>query len=82
MEAGRAYIFYAYASEVKFTYNNDAEVANPVEGEALVGTFEDTTVGEDGMYVMSGNRVYLALPESTVKANRAYIDLTNVPVVE
>lgn len=79
MVAGTPYIFKADATgDVKFAYNNDA-VATPVAATGLVGTFDDININADGMYVISSNVVRLATASSTVKANRAYIDLTNVP---
>lgn len=78
MVAGTPYIFKADAAgDVKFAYNNDA-VDDPVAVTGLVGTFVDTYIGFEEMYVISNNVVRLATGTSTVKANRAYINLNEV----
>ncbi|MBQ9363115.1 MAG: Ig-like domain-containing protein [Bacteroidaceae bacterium] len=82
LTAGVGYIFQATASEISLTPNGTT-VDTPVTGGALVGTFEDETAVDDGMYIVSGNLLCeTAGGFGYINANRAYIDLTNVPVAE
>ena len=82
MSAGTPYIFKATQDNPTFTMSGEA-VADPVAALGLVGTFTEITAPKgDSYFVLSGNKLYNVDADAnvTVGANRAYIDLTAVPV--
>ncbi len=82
MSAGTPYIFKATQDNPTFTMSGEA-VSEPVAALGLVGTFTAITAPKgDSYFVLSGNKLYNVDADAnvTVGANRAYIDLTAVPV--
>ena len=78
--AGKPYIFQATANEITVTYTGE-EVGAPVEGaNGLTGTFTDITAGGlTGNYIIAENKVWVAGDQTTLPANRAYINAAQVP---
>ena len=84
LEAGKPYIFKATASEIAVTYEAE-EALTPVAGaNGLTGTFTD--IAADGIlvdnYIIAQNQIWVAGEETTLPANRAYINATLVPTTE
>ena len=84
LEAGKPYIFKATASEIAVTYEGE-EALTPVAGaNGLTGTFTD--IAADGIlvdnYIIAQNQIWVAGEETTLPANRAYINATLVPTTE
>lgn len=80
LTAGVGYIFKATANEIKLTPNNTT-VEDPVQDGAIVGTFTSATPVANGMYILSNNQLCQTAENfGFIVANRAYIDLTDVPV--
>ena len=78
MEAGKPYIFLASGSELKVIYSGEA-VAEALADNGLVGSFEYLDVAE-GMYLISNNKLVLCGTGCSIAANRAYIDMDEVPL--
>ena len=78
--AGKPYIFLAdeNANQLKVNYYG-VITSEPSSENGLIGTFADADIDE-GLYLVSGNRIVETDAESQINANCAYIDLTNVPV--
>ena len=84
LEAGKPYIFKATASEIAVTYEAE-EALTPVAGaNGLTGTFTD--IAADGIlvdnYIIAQNQIWVAGEETTLPANRAYINATLIPTTE
>ncbi len=79
LEAGVAYIFKANSDELT-AYYTGAAVAEPVSGNALVGTFTETLAPQgENSYVLSGGKIYQVDSDVTLGANRAYFDVSQIP---
>ena len=82
MSAGTPYIFKATQDNPTFTMSGEA-VSEPVATLGLVGTFTEIFAPKgDSYFVLSGNKLYNVDADAnvTVGPNRAYIDLTAVPM--
>lgn len=78
LEAGRPYIMVPSAEHVVLAYSGAAaETAGCYNG--LVGTFDASSVPE-GYFLISNNQVKKCGSGCSVAANRAYIDMDEVPV--
>lgn len=75
--AGRPYIFKAENETLAAVYGN-REATSALEHNGLVGSLEDTPVAE-GMYLISDNMVKKCGTGCSIAANRAYINMENVP---
>ena len=83
LEAGRPYIFYATADILEVVYAGSA-VIEPVDDEAnhgLKGSFIQTKITQsDDNYIIYNNALYFVNSDNVyVGANRAYLDMTDVP---
>jgi len=80
LEAGHAYIFEAEATEITGIIGDTAANA-PVAVNGLYGTYVNMPAGSlTGKYVVApGNVVSLCGSNAYLNANRAYIDLSEVP---
>lgn len=86
MEAGKPYFIKASATgDVDFLFHNIArgattKVSAPVAtgNNGLVGTFVDNGNVPQGMYILSSNQLYRVDRDLAFKANRAYLDLSQV----
>lgn len=76
LEAGKPYIFQASADVLYAIYSANVAVADSYNG--LVGSFAGTAVAE-GMYILSNNQVKKCGTGCSIGANRAYINMENVP---
>ena len=78
--AGKPYIFKATATEL-VVVSNATEVAAPVDGaNGLTGTFTDIVAGGlTGNYIIAENKVWVAGDQTSLPANRAYINAAQVP---
>lgn len=74
---GRPYIFKAENETLAAVYGNK-EATSALEHNGLVGSLEDTPVAE-GMYLISDNMVKKCGTGCSIAANRAYINMDNVP---
>jgi hypothetical protein len=77
-EAGVPYIFKATEATLNAYYTGDA-ATEVGKANGLVGSFEGTAVAA-GNYVIKNNAVCPAGDGVTIGANKAYIDLSQVPV--
>ena len=75
--AGRPYIFKAENETLAAVYGNK-KATSALEHNGLVGSLEDTPVAE-GMYLISDNMVKKCGTGCSIAANRAYINMENVP---
>ena len=92
MEAGKPYIYKTFEAkkrdgeikdetDVYFFKAGYEKVNAPIANKGLVGTFTNTTAPTgDNIYVLSGNMLYTVNSEVAVGANKAYINLNQVPV--
>lgn len=80
--AGKSYIFRATADELVLPYNGEA-VVEPVATNGLVGNLSETPLNvPQSMYVLGNNQLRkLAGGTASVGQNRAYVDLTNVTML-
>lgn len=88
LEAGVPYILYAESSALVLLYAGEP-VATPLSRNGLQGTFEGVNPDKDaedaaldGKYVFSNNVLRKCLPGSSVGENKAYVDLSKVPLLE
>lgn len=77
IEAGKPYIFLGSGSDLHVTYSGQA-VAEAGSENGLVGSFDSCDVAE-GMYLLSNNEVVKCGTGCTIGANRAYINMKDVP---
>lgn len=77
LTAGQPYIFQATASTLSATFTGDVAPAGNHSG--LIGSLTGTSVAE-GMYLLSGNEIVLCGTGCSIAANRAYINMTSVPL--
>ena len=84
LRAGVAYIFQANEDATKLiAAYSDESIDEPISAEynnGLAGSFEGQDV-EEGMYLLSGGAIVKCGTGCSIAANRAYIDMSNVPVV-
>lgn len=84
MEAGKPYFVKATAQgDIDFWYHRLAagattRVREPVPNNGLVGTLVDNGNVPEGMYILSSNQLYLVNSALPFKANRAYVDLSQI----
>ena len=81
LEAGVPYLFQVNedASKLLAAYGKQS-VATAGSNNGLIGSLTGTEVAE-GMYLLSGGKIVLCGTECSIAANRAYIDMSQVPVV-
>jgi len=83
--AGVAYIFQANEGATKlvaaYCGDSTSEVADASANNGLVGSLNGTAVAK-GMYLLSGGKVVKCGTGCNIAANRAYIDMSQVPVVD
>ena len=82
--AGVAYIFQAKEGATKLVAAySDESIDEPFAAEdnnGLAGSFTGTDVAE-GMYLLSDGKIVKCGTDCSIAANRAYIDMTKVPVL-
>jgi len=78
LQAGKPYIFKATNSKIVAAYTGVAAAASSDNG--LVGSLTETDVDE-GKYLLSNGTIVKCGTGCAIAANRAYIDMTNVPVI-
>lgn len=88
LEAGVPYLIYAEASSLAMIYGGEP-VDAALGRNGLQGTFVGVNAGQDpsdatlqGKYVLSGNMLRRCAAGSSVGANKAYVDLEKVPVLD
>jgi hypothetical protein len=79
MEAGKPYLFLPSSSQLSLTYYGSSVVNTPGSENGLIGSFEGMDV-DPGMYLLSNNKIVLCGTGCDIGANRAYIDMSAVPV--
>ena len=82
LEAGMPYIFLAHESTIGVFYTDDAEETDAKKKNGLHGTLVDIPSGMNGtnVYMLYNNQVlHSTNPGSYLNANRAYIQLNEVP---
>ena len=79
-QAGVPYIFEATATSLQAYYSQES-TATASDNNGLVGSLDGTAVAE-GMYLLSGGKVVKCGTGCNIAANRAYIDMSQVPVVD
>lgn len=81
LEAGVPYLFQVNedASKLLAAYGKQS-VATAGSNNGLIGSLTGTDVAE-GMYLLSGGKIVLCGTGCSIAANRAYIDMSQVPVV-
>lgn len=79
LEAGVPYIFQATAGTISVTYIGAAATASSANG--LVGSLDGCDVAE-GMYLISSNQVKKCGTGCSIAANRAYINMADVPAYD
>ncbi len=82
LDAGRPYIFRAAASTLEVAYTGDAVLAPLTEGNnGLVGSFSQVKIAQsENNYIIYNNALYFVNTDNVyVGANRAYLDMTDVP---
>ena len=77
--AGRPYLFQADGSKLSAIYNGEAASAGSNNG--LVGSIAGTSVAP-GMYLLSSGTIVKAGTDCSIGANKAYINMGNVPVYD
>ena len=81
LEAGKPYIFYPHSNEVTVYYDNTTS-AVPLSHNGLHGTFDGITAASNflkGKYLVVGDRMVLCGDGCSLAANRAYIELDEIP---
>ena len=81
LEAGKPYIFYPHSNEVTVYYDNTTS-AIPLSHNGLHGTFDGITAASNllkGKYLVVGNSIVLCGNGCSLAANRAYIELDEIP---
>ena len=78
LEAGMPYIFCATSDTLAVAFSGEA-VTEAGQSNGLIGTLVGQDVDE-GMYMLTDNIVQLCGTGCSIGANRAYIDMTQVPV--
>lgn len=82
LNAGQAYIFVAEEEAIRLWYSG-SEVLTPLDGaeaRGFYGTFADMAAGSlTDKYVIANGKLRLCGTGATLGANRAYLDLQDVP---
>lgn len=78
LKAGVPYVFRPTADLLVVAYTEGASVDNPTSANGLYGSFAGESVAE-GMYLLSGNKIVKCGTGSKIGANRAYINMDEVP---
>ena len=78
MLAGVPYLFQATAATLSLTYPESSAVTTAGSDNGLIGSFAATPVDE-GMYLLSNNTIVLCGTGCSIAANRAYINMNEVP---
>ena len=81
MEAGKPYLFLPDNNQLSLTYYGNTIVKMPRSENGLIGSFEYMDVAE-GNYLLSNNSIVLCGQDCSIDANRAYINMNEVPVYE
>ena len=79
MEAGKPYLFLPSESQLSLTYYGSTVVNTPGSENGLVGSFTGMDVAP-GYYLLSNNTIVLCGENCNIAANRAYIDMSEVPL--
>ena len=79
LEAGVPYIFLATGTELA-VYSDGTTAATPGNHNGLHGTFDDETPVAAGNYILLNNELRPSDGNAKVNANRAYLDMSGVPV--
>lgn len=78
LKAGVPYVFRPTADLLVAAYTEGTFVDNPASANGLYGSFVGESVAE-GMYLLSGNKIVKCGTGSKIGANRAYINMDEVP---
>ena len=78
MLAGVPYLFQATAATLSLTHPESSAVTTAGSDNGLIGSFAATPVDE-GMYLLSNNTIVLCGTGCSIAANRAYINMNEVP---
>lgn len=78
LKAGVPYVFRPTADLLVAAYTEGTSVDNPTSANGLYGSFAGESVAE-GMYLLSGNKIVKCGTGSKIGANRAYINMDEVP---
>lgn len=81
LEAGTPYIFEATADAINCYYTGSVEATEALTIRGLVGSLTGTSV-PTGKYILKNNEIRLAGTGVTIGANRAYIDMEQVPAYD
>jgi len=79
MKPGKAYLFNATADAQTFTYFPSSAVADSIQNNGLIGTFNGITLAEE-KWVLTNNTITPAAAGSIVGQYRCYIDLSKTTV--
>jgi hypothetical protein len=78
LKAGVPYVFRPTADLLVVAYAEGTSVDNPTSANGLYGSFAGKSVAE-GMYLLNGNKIVKCGTGSKIGANRAYINMDEVP---
>ena len=78
LKAGVPYVFKPTADLLVAAYTEGTSVDNPTSANGLYGSFAGESVAE-GMYLLNGNKIVKCGTGSKIGANRAYINMDEVP---
>ena len=78
LKAGVPYVFRPTADLLVVAYAEGTSVDNPTSANGLYGSFAGESVAE-GMYLLSGNKIVKCGTGSKIGANRAYVNMDEVP---
>ena len=81
MEAGKPYLFLANSEQLSLAYLPSSIVNAPRNENGLFGSFTGMSVAE-GMYLLSDNTIKLCGTGCSIGENRAYINMSEVPVYD
>ena len=79
LEAGVPYVFEKSANQLVVIYEGEV-VQDAKSKNGLIGTFDDETEVAIGNYIIANNEICKCEVECYVNANRAYINLAEVPI--
>ena len=79
MEAGKPYLFLATDAQLSLTFLGSTAVTMPRPNNGLVGSFKRIDVAT-GNYILTDNTIKICGTGCTIGANRAYINMSDVPV--
>lgn len=78
LKAGVPYVFRPTADLLVVAYAEGTSVDSPTSANGLYGSFAGKSVAE-GMYLLNGNKIVKCGTGSKIGANRAYINMDEVP---